>query len=266
MEKIISSIRNEALSIESLLIDLDPLTWSKETSFKSWSPEIIISHLLYFDRMTIYSHQDKDKFNREASFLFKAFSNETNSLIRAKLVFDRLAIHEQSSMIDAWKKSNQEMTTIFQGVDPDERCQWFGPDMSARMFMIARYMETWSHTQAIYDLLNLDRDYTDDIEHIVQIGIKTFKWTFRNRKLDVPEIFPYLELISPSGDIWSFNDINNMESIKGKASDFCHVVTQNRNIKDTDLEVNGKISEHWMSIAQCFAGEPEDPPQQGTRK
>ena len=120
MEKIISSIRNEALSIESLLIDLDPLTWSKETSFKSWSPEIIISHLLYFDRMTIYSHQDKDKFNREASFLFKAFSNETNSLKRAKLVFDRLAIHEQSSMIDAWKKSNQEMTTIFQGVDPDE--------------------------------------------------------------------------------------------------------------------------------------------------
>ena len=113
MEKIISSIRNEALSIESLLIDLDPLTWSKETSFKSWSPEIIISHLLYFDRMTIYSHQDKDKFNREASFLFKAFSNEINSLKRAKLVFDRLAIHEQSSMIDAWKKSNQEMTTIF---------------------------------------------------------------------------------------------------------------------------------------------------------
>ena len=100
MKKIISSIRNEALSIESLLIDLDPLTWSKETSFKSWSPEIIISHLLYFDRMTIYSHQDKDKFNREASFLFKAFSSETNSLKRAKLVFDRLAIHEQSSMID----------------------------------------------------------------------------------------------------------------------------------------------------------------------
>ena len=57
-----------------------------------------------------------------------------------------------------------------------------------------------------------------------------------------------------------------MESIKGKASDFCHVVTQNRNIKDTDLEVRGKISEHWMSIAQCFAGEPEDPPDQGTRK
>ena len=76
MEKIISSIRNEALSIETLLIDLDPLTWSKETSFKSWSPEIIISHLLYFDRMTIYSHQDKDKFNREASFLVRELKYE----------------------------------------------------------------------------------------------------------------------------------------------------------------------------------------------
>ena len=160
MEKIISSIKNEAVSLESLLTDLDSLSWSAETSFKSWSPEIIVSHLLYFDRMTIYSYQDKDMFNREASFLFQAFSNETNSLKRAKLVFDRLAIHEQSSMIDAWKKSNQEMTTIFEGADPDERCQWFGPDMGARMFMTARYMETWAHAQAIYDLLSLDRNYT----------------------------------------------------------------------------------------------------------
>ena len=266
MKNIISSIRNETLLLESLLNDLDEETWRAQTAFKSWSPEIIISHLLYFDRMTIYSHQDKEMFNREASFLLQAFTSETNSLKRAQLVLDRLAIHEQSSMIDTWKKSNQEMTTIFLGVNPDKRCQWFGPDMNARMFMIARYMETWAHAQAIYDLVSRVRNYTDDIEHIVQIGIKTFKWTFRNRKLDVPEIFPYLELVSPSGDIWSFNDANDEESIKGKASDFCHVVTQNKNIKDTDLEVRGKISEHWMSIAQCFAGEPEDPPQQGTRK
>ena len=266
MEKIISSIRNEALTLESLLTGLDDVSWTAETSFKSWSPEIILSHLLYFDRMTIYSHQDIEMFNREASFLFKAFTSETDSLKRAQLVMERLSIQTQSEMISEWKESNQKMTSIFLNVEADKRCQWFGPDMSARMFMIARYMETWAHAQAIYDLDNQDRNYSDDIEHIVQIGIKTFKWTFRNRKLEVPESFPFIELISPSGNIWSFNDKSDEESIKGKATDFCHVVTQNRNIKDTDLEVRGKISEHWMSIAQCFAGEPEDPPEQGTRK
>ena len=265
MEKIISSIRDEALTIHSLLLSLNQLDWKAETLFKAWSPEIIVSHLLYFDRMTIYSLNDKDMFNREASFLFQAFSSEKNSLERAKLVRDRMAINDQDSMIEAWMKSNHEMTKIFLSVNPEQRCQWFGPDMSARMFMIARYMETWSHAQAIYDLMGQKRTYTDNIEHIVQIGVKTFKWTFRNRKLKVPEIFPHIELRSPSGGKWTYNDPNDEESIKGKASDFCHVVTQNRNIKDTTLEVNGKISEHWMSIAQCFAGDPENPPKKGAR-
>ena len=175
MEKIISSIRNEALTLEGLFNGLDDLTWKAETSFKSWSPEIILSHLLYFDQMTIYSLNDLDKFNDEARFLFKTFSSETNSLTRAQIVKDRLLIDSRSSMIAELKASNQEMTNIFINVEPDQRCQWFGPDMSARMFMVARYMETWSHSQAIYELLDERRHYTDDIEHIVDIGVKTFK-------------------------------------------------------------------------------------------
>ena len=265
MENIIASIRNETSVIESLINDLDKLTWKSETNFKHWSPEIIVSHLLYFDQMTIYSLNDLNKFNEEAAFLFQTFSSENNSLARAKKIKDRLSIDSQSSMIAKWKAVNHEMTSIFINVEPDRRCQWFGPDMSAKMFMVARYMEAWSHSQAIYELLDQRRNYTDDIKHIVDIGVKTFKWSFRNRELDVPEVFPYIELMSPSGITWSFNESGKQESIIGLATDFCHVVTQNRNIKDTKLEVNGKISEHWMSIAQCFAGEPEDPPEQGER-
>ena len=70
---------------------------------------------------------------------------------------------------------------------------------------------------------------------------------------------------SPSGGKWTYNDPNDEESIKGKASDFCHVVTQGRNIKETDLEVVGDIANKWMSIAQCFAGGAEDPPKVGSR-
>ena len=265
MKNIIASIRNESSVIETMINDLDELAWKSETNFKHWSPEIIVSHLLYFDQMTIYSLNDLNKFNEEAAFLFQTFSSEKNSLARAKKIKDHLSIDSQSSMIAKWKAVNHEMTNIFINIEPDHRCQWFGPDMSAKMFMVARYMEAWSHSQAIYELLDQRRDYTDDIKHIVDIGVKTFKWSFRNRELDVPEVFPYIELVSPSGITWSFNESGKEESIIGLATDFCHVVTQNRNIKDTKLEVNGKISEHWMSIAQCFAGEPEDPPEQGER-
>ena len=61
------------------------------------------------------------------------------------------------------------------------------------------------------------------------------------------------------------NTDNNEDSIIGDATEFCQVVTQVRNIKDTNLKVEGKVAEKWMSIAQCFAGPPEDPPIKGSR-
>jgi len=36
-------------------------------------------------------------------------------------------------------------------------------------------------------------------------------------------------------------------------------------VLDTKLEVTGSIANHWMSIAQCFAGDPETPPEKGAR-
>ena len=53
--------------------------------------------------------------------------------------------------------------------------------------------------------------------------------------------------------------------IEGNAEDFCQVVTQVRNIADVNLKLTGKIANEWMSIAQCFAGPPEQPPKPGLR-
>jgi hypothetical protein len=42
-------------------------------------------------------------------------------------------------------------------------------------------------------------------------------------------------------------------------------VTQTRNIDDTDLQLVGAVAKQWMGMAQCFAGDPEDPPAKGLR-
>ena len=43
--------------------------------------------------------------------------------------------------------------------------------------------------------------------------------------------------------------------MRGTAEDFCLVVTQRRNVRDTDLIATGEAAEQWMAIAQCFGGE-----------
>ena len=76
---------------------------------------------------------------------------------------------------------------------------------------------------------------------------------------------PKLSLLSPSNKLWEWNEDNEENVISGSATEFGQVVTQVRNIDDTSLEVSGKIANEWMSIAQCFAGPPEDPPDKETR-
>ena len=266
MEKVTQDILDSVLDLNKILEILTDEEWKSPTAFKQWTPEEVVAHLFYFDRMTVYSVNFPEKFNDEASYMFKTFAALPNSLDRAVAVKKRLGANDSESLRRQWYDSAFDMCSVFQDVDPARRCTWFGPDMGARMFMTARFMETWSHSQAIYDLIGEERIYKDNIKNIATIGIKTFGWTYLNRKLEVPNQIPFISLLSPSGIQWEWNEPSAEEFIKGQASDFCHVVTQTRNIGDTDLEVVGDVARHWMSIAQCFAGDPEDPPAKGLRK
>ena len=265
MKEVISAIRKEVIMLNELAKSMNSEQWQSATKFKAWTPEIIISHLYYFDLMTVYSLNKPEKFDEEAKFLLSTYVKIKQSLPRAQKILERIKTSNYKELMTAWLVGNNLMCKIFEKTDPKERCRWFGPDMGAKMFMTARYMETWSHSQAIYDLINFQRHYSDDIKNIVNIGVKTFEWTYINRQLEVPKSKPYIQLTSPSGKKWEWNDHTSDNSVVGLASDFCHVVTQNRNIVDTNLEVQGEIAEHWMSIAQCFAGDPEDPPEIGYR-
>ena len=103
------------------------------------------------------------------------------------------------------------------------------------------------------------------IQHIAVLGVKTFGWTFANRGLEAPGDPPYVRLVAPSGEIWEWNEPSQSERVSGSAVDFCHVVTQGRNVADTALDVVGDVATRWMAIAQCFAGGAADPPKPGER-
>jgi uncharacterized protein (TIGR03084 family) len=137
--------------------------------------------------------------------------------------------------------------------------------MSVRSSITARLMETWAHGQAVYDVLGQMRSDTDRLKNIAVLGINTFGWTFANRGIAVPAVIPTVRLTAPSRAIWEWGPPKADNLVEGSAVEFCQVVTQVRNIEDTALRVVGATAAHWMSIAQCFAGPPEDPPAPGSR-
>ena len=255
-------LRAEADELHAFLKTLGEGDWGRPTPFLSWTTWDVVAHLHFFDRVSLLALTDVEAFAARRKRVIEDFAAGING---AEQTRQELGALGPAELLDRWHETCYEMAGQLGSSDPKRRLPWFGPDMGVRMFTTARYMETWAHGQEVYDLLRVPRTHTDRIKNIAVIGMKTFGWTFVNRGLEPPSAKPYVCLVAPSGEIWEWNELSESESIRGDAVDFCRVVTQGRNIADTALEVVGEIATHWMSIAQCFAGGPVDPPKRGER-
>ena len=246
----IDDLRAEGDALYEFLQTLEGHHWEMPTPFKDRTVNWVVQHLHDADRWTVHSVTDPDG--------FRAWMRDRS------LVSDPESLQGEE-LLKRWRGYFQDLCTALEAADPDMRAPWFGPDMGIRMMATARQMETWAHGQDIYDLLRVTRTNTDRIQNICHIGVRTFGWTFVNRKLEIPSSIPYVRLESPSGAIWEWNEPSETDSVIGKAVEFAHVVTQGRNIAEANLDVQGSSANAWMNIAQCFAGPPETPPSVGKR-
>jgi uncharacterized protein (TIGR03084 family) len=259
LKNIINDLRAQGEELYTFLETIDNDDWSRKTTFKNWTINDVVQHLYFGDYLGVTSHKNSDA--------FLTFMKEVQASGLPLVQYTRQWLNDESGpkMLNHWHNHFIEMCDRFAASDPDMRLTWAGPDMGLKMFATARLMETWAHSWEIYDLLTASPEQSDRIRHIATIGVKTYGWTFANRKLEPPGPPPYIKLTAPSGDTWEWNTPQDDNQVVGEAVEFCQVVTQVRNIADTNLKVRGEPAKQWMSIAQCFAGPPEDPPKPGTR-
>ena len=260
--KIGEELRDEVEEFHAFLLTLDPEDWETPTLFMDWTPWDIIAHLHFFDLVSLDALEGREAFAERQKGLMKDIAARVSTTEIQRRTF---ADYDAPKLLAAWKSTCDDMSKQLAESDPKRRLPWFGPDMGVQMFTTARLMETWSHSQAVYDMKGVEREHHDRIKNIVAIGVKTFGWTFVNRKLEVPGPPPHVRLTAPSGEIWEYNEPSETERIEGTAVDFCMTVAQVRNVADTNLSVVGPVAHAWMEIAQCFAGGPVDPPRPGFR-
>ena len=255
-------LREEGDELAALLETLDDADWSRPTPFKQWTVFDVVAHLHYSDRAALAALEGREAFAKEAA-AWRGVIERGESL--RDYTREALGPLPPAEMLALWRLAFVEMCGKLGALDAKARLPWFGPDMGVRMFTTARQMETWAHGQDVYDLVKKPRRYTDRLRSIAHIGVSTYGWTFTNRGLPLPGPAPYVRLTAPSGAIWEWNEPSESNRVEGTAAEFCHVVTQNRNVADTELVVVGEPATKWMAIAQCFAGNPETPPPPGQR-
>jgi uncharacterized protein (TIGR03084 family) len=255
-------LRTEGRALLELLRTLAETDWQRPTLFKAWTPDDIIQHLHSGDERGVASISDPEQFDRLVDQMRAMRAPGKSRLEETRKFYGDL---RGQRLLEAWHGQLERLCDLIATLAPQARLKWSGPSMGARSFTSARQMEVWAHGQAIYDLLGESREPTDRLRNIAELGVRTFGWTFTNRRQPIPEPIPCVRLHAPSGALWEWNDAASAARVEGPALAFCQVVAQTRNVADTELVVIGDAARRWMQIAQCFAGPPEDPPAPGSR-
>ncbi|SCK25889.1 TIGR03084 family protein [Variovorax sp. HW608] len=263
MKDTATDLRAEYRELADLCRTLTPAQWRLQSAFYGWTPWDEVAHLCFFDETALLAATDAKAFARDTVALNAMLDTgkEISAIAREK--YGHLG---GAALLAHWEPIAIRLVDVLAALDPKARLPWYGPTMSARSFATARLMETWAHGQDVWDVVRRRRPLTGRLRHIAHIGVTTFGWTFVNRKLPVPEVMPFIELQAPDGSAWRWGDPASSESVRGSALDFCLVVTQRRNLADADLRCTEGSATQWLSIAQCFAGPPADPPVPGVRK
>jgi len=256
----IADFRDEAEELAGLLDTLPPAAWGAPTGFKAWTPADIVQHLHHSDRMAMASADGQEAF---AAFRGRMQALRAGGLNTVQATREMLGDPRPPALLHLWREGVAALCERLSGLAPETRMPWAGPGMGLRMFATARQMETWSHGQAIWDLMARDRPpAAPRLRNIAEIGVRTYGWTFRNRGQEPPGAQPAVRLRA-GAETWEWPGEGGL--VKGDATEFCQVAAQTRNIADTALRVEGEAARAWMALAQCFAGPPEMPPAPGTR-
>lgn len=263
MEKICIDLTDQYQEVDDRVAPLDEKTWDQQTPFYGWTIFDQIAHIALIDHEALLAIDDPVRFSVRMREIVRMIVSDNGACRRTR---ELLGVDSPAQLMTFWRSIRNELLDRLRRMDPNLRIRWYGPEMSARSFATARLMETWAHGQDIFDTLGLRRENTDRLRHVAHLGVVTLPWSFRVRDLPPPPISPRVELVGPSGALWTWGAVNETERVCGSAEDFCLVVTQRRHVADTGLDYRGEHVSRWMTMAQAFAGVAQAPPAPGERK
>ena len=90
-------------------------------------------------------------------------------------------------------------------------------------------------------------------------GSSSWRRRTNSSSFGVPRLEPpaeefRIDLVAPSGEVWSYGPEDAAQTLTGSAYDFCLLVTQRAHRDDLDLVGTGPDVDRWLGIAQAFAG------------
>ena len=246
---VLADLRAEGDDLDAVVRDLSADRWARPTPAEGWTVAHQIAHLAWTDHVALQSVDDPPAFAATV-----AAAGGTTSVVDDEAA--RGAALPAAELLAQWRSGRTALVDALARVPPDRKLDWFGPPMGATAMATARLMETWAHGQDVADALGVARAPTARLRNVAHIGVRTRDFAYAVHR-EGPPAEPFrVELVAPDGSTWAWGPEDAGQRVTGSALDFCLLVTQRRHRSDGDVRAEGADAEHWLSIAQAFAGPP----------
>jgi uncharacterized protein (TIGR03084 family) len=230
--------------------------WTTPTPAPGWTVATQVSHLLWTDEVAVlaaHSHESAQAKQAWDDIVLAAINDPMGYVDKGAF---EVAALPRNEVLARWADGREALRDALTELPSGQKMPWFGPPMSAASMATARFMETWAHALDVYDAAGERPSPTDRVRHVAHLGVRTRNYAYSVHQVEPPAEEFLVELTAPSGAVWRWGPDDAAQSVRGPAHDFCLLVTQRVNRADTDLVAVGADAEHWLGIAQAFAGPP----------
>jgi enediyne biosynthesis protein E11 len=244
----IAALNDECDALDAVLGGLSRQDWNLQTPAPGWTISHQVAHLAATFQLAGLAAADPDAFKAQLATLDPNF--ETNVLRALK----RYLNDPPEVLFERWQAERADASKALAAAADDQLLPWLVNPLPPAVLAMAGMMEVFAHGQDIADAIGVLPDRTDRIRYLVEFAVRTQTFGYLARGETVPEVEFRFELLSPSGQHWTFGPAESGERITGSAVDFCLLATRRRHRADLDLTAVGDQADHWMDIAQCYRG------------
>ncbi|MCP3821873.1 TIGR03084 family metal-binding protein [Streptomyces sp. A3M-1-3] len=245
---VLDDLRSEGDELDRLVGELSSDDWARGTPAAGWTIAHQIAHLAWTDTAALLAVTDADRF---AGMVEQALANPDSFVDEGA---EAGAVLPPVELLVRWRTGREELQRALRAAPEGARFPWYGPPMSTASMATGRLMETWAHGQDVADALGVRRTPTDRLRHVVRIGVRARDYAYFVRG-EVPPAEEFrVELTGPGGDLWTYGPQDAAQRVTGTALDFCLLVTQRAHRDDVAVRAKGLDADHWLDIAQAFAG------------
>ncbi len=248
LDQVLADLSAEGDALEALVAGLDEAGWRQMTPAEGWDIATTIVHLAWTDECAIAAGTDKAAWD---ALVLQAMA-DPNGFVDAEAFAGAKA--SGAEIFARWHAGRPALVSMLRDYPAGEKLPWYGPPMSPASMATARFMETWAHALDVADALGVKLEPTDRLRHVAHLGVRTRNYAYSVHQLEPPTEEFRIDLVSPSGEQWSWGPEDAAQTLTGSAYDFCLLVTQRAHRDDLDLVAVGPDVDRWLDIAQAFAG------------